>query len=127
MALSIEKALDKLLDTVKAAGRADATLDLYRSTLKALIKECGYSMNDPCDQNTVDNLFEKVEEKYAEETIAFEVYRFSKRACRLLLESGTEKTIDLSTDTSRLSGSFDSIVQKAPIPLCLSRNRSFYV
>jgi len=102
MALSIEKALERLLESVKAAGRADATIDLYRFTLKSLIKECGYSMNDPCDQNTVDNLFEKVEEKYAEETIVFEVYRFSKRAFRLLLESGTEKTIDLSADTSRL-------------------------
>ena len=74
MALSIEKALERLLESVKAAGRADATINLYRFTLKSLIKECGYSMNDPCDQNTVDNLFEKVEEKNAEETIVFEVY-----------------------------------------------------
>lgn len=102
MALSIESAIERLLYNVKAAGRADATLDLYRATLKPLIKECGYSMDEPCDQSTIDNLLKKVEGKYAEGTIAFEYYRFSKRACRLLHESGTEITINLNAHTSQM-------------------------
>ena len=102
MALSIENALARLLDTVKAAGRADATLGLYRGTLKSLIKECGYSMNDPCDSNTVDHLLQKAEERFNEGKIVFGSYRFSKRACRLLLESSTELTIDLNFDSSRM-------------------------
>ena len=71
MALSIESALERLLDNVKAAGRADATLKLYRSTLKPLIKECGYSVDAPCDQNTVDNLLKAIEKRYADGKIAF--------------------------------------------------------
>ena len=102
MALNIENALKRLFDTLKAAGRADATLDLYRITLTSLINECGYSMNAPCDKNTVDNLFQKVEKKYKDESIVFGYYRFSKRACRLLLESGTGKLIDLSRDISQM-------------------------
>ncbi len=102
MALSIESAIERLLNNLKAAGRADATLDLYRYTLKPLINECGYSMNEPCNQSTIDNLLKKVEERYAEGKIVFEFYRFSKRACRLLYESGTEMTINLSADTSQM-------------------------
>jgi integrase len=102
MALSIESALERLLDNVKAAGRADATLKLYRSTLKPLIKECGYSVDEPCDQNTVDNLLKAVEKRYADGKIVFESYRFSKRACRLLYESGTGMKINLSADTSHM-------------------------
>lgn len=102
MALNIENALERLLETLKADGRADATLDLYRNTLNPLIKDCGYSMNDPCDSNTVDALLQKAEEKYNEGSVVFGFHRFSKRACRLLLESGTGKTIDLKNDSSQM-------------------------
>jgi len=102
MALNIESAIERLLNNVKAAGRADTTIDLYRNTLKPLIKECGYSMDEPCDQSTIDNLLKKVEERYAEGKIVFGFYRFSKRACRLLHESGSEMAIDLSADTSQM-------------------------
>ena len=71
MALNIESAIERLLNNVKAAGRADTTIDLYRHTLKPLIKECGYSMDEPCDQSTIDNLLKKVEERYAEGKIVF--------------------------------------------------------
>ena len=78
MALNIESAIERLLNNVKAAGCADTTIDLYRHTLKPLIKECGYSMDEPCDQSTIDNLLKKVEERYAEGKIVFGFYRFSK-------------------------------------------------
>ena len=102
MALSIENALERLLETLKAAGRADATLELYRNTLNLLIKDCGYSMNDSCDMSTVDDLLQKAEERYNEGSFVFGFYRFSKRACRLLLESGTGKTIDLKKNSSQM-------------------------
>lgn len=102
MALSIELALDRLLKTVKANGRTEATVNLYRVTLKSLIRECGYSLEEDCNQIVCDQLLHTAEKKFAEKRICKEYLRFTKRACRLLLESGTLETINLEADYSGL-------------------------
>lgn len=102
MALSIELALDRLLDTVKANGRAEDTVRLYRTTLNQLIRDCGYSSEDVCDQEVCNQLLQTAEKKCAENRICKEFFRFNKRACRLLLESATLETINLKSDCSGL-------------------------
>ena len=94
MALSIENALEKLLDTLKATGHADKTLDLYRNTLTSLIKKCGYSMNDPCDQSTIDNLLQKVEENTLKEVLclSFIDFQSAHADCFLKVERENQLT-----------------------------------
>ena len=102
MALSIELALDRLLDTVRTNGRAEATVTLYRTTLKQLIRDCGYSLKDECNQEVCNQLLQTAEKKCAENRICKEFFRFNKRACRLLLESATLETINLNDDYSEI-------------------------